>query len=130
MAGIDVDALLKKKGLRYQDLSPEEQETLNSWLSALDRGQISVPVVREFVTKLKDQATETLSDMDDTPNDWLTVLCFLIPLVGIIRKWYIDQKKLLLVARIRNYVLLEAFLSSPEKAKRAIEKAINSMPAK
>lgn len=127
---MDVDSLLKKRGLKFEDLEPEEQETLNTWLGALDRGQINIPVVREHVSKMRDSVAQSLSELDEVPNDWLTVVCFLIPLIGIIRKWYSDQHRVMLTARLRNYILLEAFLSSPEKAKRAIEKAIESMPVK
>ena len=125
-----VNALLNKRGLKFEDLTPEEQETLNTWISAIDRGQINIPVVREYISKMKDGVVQNLSEIDDIPNDWLTVLCFFIPIIGIIRKWYLDQKKLALIARLKNYTLLDAFLASPQKAQKALEKVISSLPAK
>ena len=127
---MDVNALLNKRGLKFEDLTPEEQETLNTWISAIDRGQINIPVVREYISKMKDGVVQNLSEIDDIPNDWLTVLCFFIPIIGIIRKWYLDQKKLALIARLKNYTLLDAFLASPQKAQKALEKVISSLPAK
>lgn len=127
---MDVDKLLEKRGLKFEDLEPEEQETLNTWLNALNNNQINTNSVREYVAKMRDSVSRALTELDETPSNWLSILGLLIPLVGIIRKWYVDQKKLGLQARLRNYILLESFLTSPEKARAAIEKQISGMSAK
>jgi len=127
---MDIDALLKKRGLKFEELEPEEQETLNTWLDALNRSQINVPTIKEYISKMKDSVGHGLSELNETPNDWLSIAAFFIPFVGIVRKWYLDQKRLALTARLRNYILLESFLSSPEKAKKAIENAIAGMQPK
>ena len=122
-----LDDILSKRGLKFEELYPEEQETLNTWMSALDRGQVNIPIVREFISKMRDSVSQGLSELEETPTTWLSLLCFLIPLIGIIRKWYLDQKRVSMTARLRNYVLLEAFLSTPERAKAAMEKAVASL---
>lgn len=127
---MDVDKLLAKKGLKFEDLEPDEQETLNTWLNALNNNQINTANVREYVAKMRDSVASALTEIDDIPNDWLSVLGLFIPIVGIIRKWYLDQRKVGLQARLRNYILLESFLTSPEKARAAIEKQIAGMSAK
>ena len=38
-----------------------------------------------------------------------------------------SKQDLFLKARLRNYLLLEAFLQSPEKAEKALERAISGM---
>lgn len=129
MAGINIDELLKKRNLKFEELDADEQETLNTWLGAFNNSQISINDIRNYIGKMRESVSRSLTEIDETPNDWLTILCFLIPLLGIVRKWYLDQKRVMLTARLRNYILLEAFLLSPEKAKQAIEKAISGMTA-
>lgn len=127
---MDIDALLAKRGLKFEDLQPDEQETLNAWLSALDNNQVNAYSIKEYIAKMRDSVAHALTEIDDTPSNWLSILGLFIPFVGIVRKWYVDQKKLGLQARLRNYLLLEAFLSSPEKARAAIERQISGMNAK
>lgn len=124
---MDIDKLLAKRGLKFEDLEVDEQETLNTWLSAVNKNQVNMMNVREYVAKMRDSVAQTLSEIDDIPNTWLSILSLLIPLVGIIRKWYMDQRRVMLIARLRNYILLEAMLSTPERAQKAIEKMIAGM---
>lgn len=121
---MDVDKLLAKRGLKFEDLEPEEQETLNTWLGALNKSQVNVQSIREYVGKMRESVGNALTAIDDVPNDWLSLMGLFIPFIGIIRKWYLDQKRLGLQARLRNYILLEAMLSTPAKAKAEIEKQI------
>lgn len=124
---MNVDNLLHKRGLKLEDLSTEEQETLMVWMSALQRNELSVPAIQSYVTKMRESVSSAITEIDETPNTWLSVLCFFIPIIGIIRKWYLDQRRLLLTARLRNYILLEAMMVSPQRAKQQIEKQINSI---
>ncbi len=124
---MDIDNLLSKRGVKFEQLTEEEQETLNKWITDINRGQINVAAVRDYIIKMRDSVAQALSDLQETPSSWLSLLCLLLPLVGIIRKWYFDQKRVALTSRLRNYVLLEAFLSTPEKAKAALEKAMDGL---
>lgn len=121
---MNVDELLKNRNLKLEDLTPEEQETLFTWMSALDNAQININSVRDYISKMQEGVSMALAEIEESPKDWLSLLCFLIPLIGIIRKWYIDQRKNYLLARQRNYYLLSSMLSTPEKARQAIEKQI------
>lgn len=124
---MNIDELLTKKGVKYEELGDDERDTLKRWLGDLERNQLTIPLIQEYIVKMRDSVALSLSDTNDTPTGWLSVLSFFIPLIGVIRHWYNDQKRLALIARFKNYTLLEAMLSSPEKARKAIEKSIGNI---
>lgn len=119
---MNVDDILKKFGLKYEELEKEEIESLNERLNQVNAVQLSVPMVQDYVTKMRESVSHSLMDIQETPNTWLSLACLFIPFVGIIRKWYLDQKRVYLTARLRNYMLLEAFLSAPDKLQQNLEK--------
>lgn len=96
-----IDDILKRFGLSYDDLKPAERETLHSWMEALDKNKVTLESVKTYVSSMKDSVEAELTK---------TSLNF--------------KEDLFLKARLRNYLLLEAFLSTPEKAKKALEKTI------
>ena len=102
-----IDKLLEKVGLKYDDLNPSEKETLNTWMETLQKGQISVERIKEYITGMKEAVEQELAKSD----------------LG-------SKQDLFLKARLRNYMLLDAFMSTPERAKEQIENAISSMVRK
>ncbi|MBI4009131.1 hypothetical protein HY357_02770 [Candidatus Roizmanbacteria bacterium] len=101
-----IDELLKKFGLKYEDLNDAEQETLNGWLGALQGGSLTTEKVREYIASMRESVETELTKTDH------------------------DNKQcILLKARLRNYMLLDAFLTSPEKAKKSLEAAISGIAA-
>ena len=99
-----IDELLEKVGLKYEDLSSVEKETLNTWMEALQKGQLSVESIKEYIISMKEAVESELSKSD----------------LG-------SKQDIFLKARLRNYMLLDAFLSTPEKAKQQMENAISGM---
>lgn len=96
-----LDNILEKSGLKYEDLEEAERETLTSWLEVLSKNELSVGKIREYIASMRDSVEQEITKTDlNTKQD------------------------LLLKARLRNYMLLEAFLTSPEKAKKAMEQAL------
>lgn len=123
-----IDEILSKFNTTFDDLSADEQETLNSWLTILQKaGSMTTSQVRDYISSMKMSVEKELTEMKETPKSWLSLLSLLIPLIGIIRKWYQDQKEVALKARLRNYILLESFMISPEKAKEQLESYIASV---
>ncbi len=102
-----LDEILTKVGLKYQDLLPAEKETLNSWLSALQQNQITPERIKEHISSMKFAVEDELS-----------------------RTGYNSKQDLLLKARLRNYLLLEAFLTTPEKAKQQLERTMAGLVSK
>lgn len=104
---MNIDTLLEKVNLKYDDLTPDEKQTLNTWSEALQKGQLTVERIREYIVSMK-QAVESEVTKTDLNS----------------------KQDLLLKARLRNYMLLEGFLSTPEKAQEQIENAISGMVGK
>lgn len=96
-----IEEILKKYNLKYEDLKPVEKETLNTWLDALKQGQLTIEKVRDYIRTMRDSVEHELTKSS----------------VG-------NKDDLFLKARLRNLMLLEAFLSTPEKAKQAINRAL------
>lgn len=102
-----IDQLLEKVGLKYEDLTSIEKETLNTWMETLQKGQVSVESVKEYITSMKEAVEAELAKAD----------------LG-------TKQDLFLKARLRNYMLLDSFLTTPERAKEQIENAISGMVGK
>lgn len=102
-----IDDILERTGLKYEDLNPIEKETLNTWTESLQKGQLSLEKVKEYITSMKEAVEQELSKSD----------------LG-------TKQDLFLKARLRNYMLLDAFLSTPERAKQQIENAVAGIVGK
>ena len=102
-----IEELLEKNNLKYEDLRPEEKEALYTWLDVLSKGQVTIDKIRDYITRMKGIVEEKLC------------------------KTALNSKQdLFLKARLRNYLLFEAFLSTPEKAEQEIEKAVASFASR
>ena len=122
-----IEEILKKFDLTYGDLSDAERETLTQWTSVLDGNQLDVSTVKSFISELRKSIEEQLSAIKETPQSWISIAALFIPFYGIIKKWYQDQYKLGLEMRLRNILLIEAFLIGPDKAKKALKRQIASI---
>lgn len=102
-----LDEFLKQRGLKYEDLNALEKETYAKMAESLGASQITPEKLRDYISQMKYSVEEELSK--EPEKVWL---------------FFRNDKNILLKARLRNYLLLEAFLNSPERAKRMIESAI------
>ncbi len=96
-----VDDILMKIGLKYEDLTEAERETLTQWTQVLQSNQLTLDSVRQFVRSLRDGVEQELTKTD-----------------------FGSKQDMFLKARLRNLMLLEAFMVGPEKAKEAVDRAI------
>lgn len=99
-----LDKILEKYSLKFEDLNELEKETLQMWTQALNKNQLSVPRVKTYIQAMRDGVEQDLTKVGHN-----------------------SKQDLFLKARLRNYMLLEAFLSTPEKAKQAIENALSGL---
>jgi len=99
-----LDNILETTGLKYEDLNKAERETLDGWMEALSKNQLTVERVREHISAMKDAVERELC-----------------------KSKLSHKNDLFLKARLRNYMLLEAFLSTPERAKQQLEGALAGM---
>jgi hypothetical protein len=115
-----VDEILQKTGLKYEDLDKPgfagERDTLQTWLEALSKNKLTLEDVKNHIRSMKDAVEKELTEY---------------PEGKVIKIWFIkirvgrdEERERMLKARLRNYMLLEAFLSTPERAKQALDRAV------
>lgn len=101
---MNIDKLLEVSNLSYEELTKAERSTLNTWMDSLQKNKVSVANIKKYLASMRDAVEQELTKANiNTKQD------------------------MFLKARLRNYMLLEAFLISPEKAKEALERAISGM---
>jgi hypothetical protein len=107
------DELLKNLGLKYEDLNFVERDTYNKMLTQLAKSEISLTSWKDNITQMKVQVelemyTISEDDLDDKK---------------------VKSKLKSLLARLKNYILLESYLLSSERAKATLKAQItNSKP--
>lgn len=102
-----LDDLLKKLGLKYEDLTAQEKETYRQMAESLSTSQITPERLRDYIIQMK--ASVELELVDEPELVW----------------WFIPNRRhISLKARLKNYLLFESFLLSPERARKAVENAL------
>ena len=111
-----IDQALEKYNLKYEELNSTEKETLNVWLQAIQQGQLTLEKVKGYIASMKDAVEQELTKESKFLSFWTFLFNF--------------RKDCALKARLRNYMLLEAFLSTPERAKEQLDRALASFASK
>jgi len=101
---MNIDSILEKFNVKYDDLSNDERETLNSWIKVLADKKITVELIKENIIAMKMAVEQELCKVGHN-----------------------NKEDIFMKARLRNYMLLEAFLESPEKAKKALEQSLRGL---
>ena len=98
----DIDELLKSRGIGdYDDLRPDERETYFKMLELAEGSKITLEDFKKHVKILRQSVEIELSNYRP----------------GWIKKLWEGDKDQLLKARLKNYLLFEAFFERPEKAR-------------
>lgn len=108
-----IEEILGRFDLNYEELNVAERETFNSMVQAIEKNQMTPDRIREFIQNLKAGVETELANEPEFVR------------VGIFR--FRNDKNILLKARLRNYMLIESFLETPEKAKQALDRALAGM---
>ncbi len=124
------EEILKRIGFKYDELTGDERATLFSWVDSVNRSTLTLEDVKENIRRMRDAVEQELTQKRNSPEKWVTLLTFFIPILGIIQKWYQDQREVELKARLRCYTLIEALLTSPERAREQLERAIAGIAGK
>jgi len=122
-----IDDILNRFNLKYEDLKESEREVLNGWLKVLDSNQLDVEQVRIFVHTLRKEIETQLVQYKETPSGWVSIFAMFIPFYGLLTKWYQDQNRIGLEMRLRNILLIEDFLTGPQRARDALNRQIASL---
>ena len=96
--------ILEKLGVKYEDLNPVERETYNSKLSEIQKSGLSVDKIRDYVHRMKESVELELTKVGHE-----------------------SKQDIFLKARLRNYMLLEAFLDTPDRLKVQLEQMVSSL---
>ena len=104
-----LETILKRinPNLPYEELSEEERDTLLAMAENLKKGQLSLNDYKDYIQRMKYAIETELAKQDLDP-----------------------KQDIFLKARLRNLMLLEVFLLAPDKAKAAVEAAIETMKKK
>lgn len=100
---MDYDLLLKKHNLKYEDLNPMERETFHQMVEAMRQGQLTMETIRDHISAMKQSVEQELTRFD----------------LG-------SKQDIFLKARLRNYILLEALLMTPEIAQKRLDQALRN----
>ena len=102
-----------KFGIRIETLNAVEMETYTKMLEAVQKAQINQVSLKEYVVRMRESVEREL--IKEPEFKWIFI--FRVP----------NRKQIMLKARLQNYLLWEAFLVSPEKARERLEEMIQGM---
>jgi DNA replication initiation complex subunit (GINS family) len=98
---------IEAKGIKIEKLTADEKQTYFTMLDAVRESQLSVEKLRDYIISMRSAVEQELINTE----------------LGV------DQD-LFLKARLKNYMLLESFLISPEKAKKAYDDMVATIREK
>ena len=112
-----ISDILEKVGLTEKDLDTPgysgELKTLLEMQANLQRGQVSIESTRQYLSSMRDAVERELV------NEPTFIRIFILK---------VENPKLIkLQARLQNYMLLEAYLSTPERMKQMMEDMVAGM---
>lgn len=126
-----MDEYLKKYGLKYEELNSAERTTLKNWQESLNTNPMTIRSVYGYIKNLRVAVEQELDTFrKETPPNFLSLLALLLPFYGIVKKWYQDEHKVYLEARLHNLLLIESFMIGPARAKQAMDRAVKNMADK
>lgn len=110
---MNIDEILEKVGVKYEELNAIERKTFNEMVEKVSKTEINNETLKNYISAMKDSVEKELSEEPEYVRVWLFA--------------FRNDKNILLKARLRNYILLEAFLDTPKKAKEALDRALAGM---
>lgn len=106
-------AIEEKLGLKIEKLRADEKQTYFSMLDAVKQAEMTPEKLKDYIVSMREAVTKELVN----EPEFNYIFIFKVP----------NRRQILLKARLQNYMLLEAFLSTPEKAKAQLEEMISNI---
>lgn len=103
----------EKLGIKIESLSPEEKQTYLTMLNAVKEAEMTPQKLKDYIAGMRD-AVERELVVEPT---FIRIFIFKVA----------NPKLIKLQARLQNYMLLEAFLMSPERAKAQLEAMVTNL---
>jgi len=105
-----IDQLEEKYGFKVENLNSAEKATFFEMLDSVTKSVMTPEKLRDYVVAMRDAVER---EMVKEPT-FIRIFIFKFENPKLIR----------LQARLQNYMLLESFLISPERAKKAYDEAV------
>lgn len=110
---MNVTQELEDKGIKIEQLSPEEKQTYFSMLEMVQKSQMTPEKLKDYIVSMREAVTKDLV----AEPEFIRIFIFKFE----------NRKQILLKARLQNYMLLESFLSSPAKAEEQLKSMIGGI---
>lgn len=107
---------LEQKGFSIDKLNIKEKETYFQMLDTVQKAQLTPEKLREYISSMREAVTQ---DLVNEPA-FIRIFLFKVENPRLIR----------LQARLQNYILIEAFLTSPVKAEEQLKTMVNNLVGK
>jgi hypothetical protein len=114
-------------GVNSEDLRPNELAGYMALVDAVRNSTLTVEKLRGSITLLKDAVEQELSEIQETPQTWITLVALFVPFAGMMRKWYMDQRKVYLLARLKNLILISNIFLQSERVQKDLERQIANL---
>src|SRR3990167_10007728 len=106
----------EKLGLNIENLNAQEKQTYLNMLTDVEQSIMTPEKLRDYLISMRSAVEEQLIN----EPEFIRIFIFKFD----------NRKQILLKARLQNYILLESFLMSPERAKQQLESAISNVIGK
>lgn len=108
--------LEERFGFSVDKFNTLEKETYFKMLDVVEASQMTPDKLRGYIVSLREAVTKELIN----EPEFIRIFIFKFE----------NRKQIYLKARLQNYLLLEAFLISPEQAKKQLEGMVSNMVGK
>ena len=103
----------EKLGINIEQLNAVEKETYFSMLKVVQDSQLTPEKLKDFIVTMRMGVERELIQ----EPEFNYIFIFKVP----------NRKQILLKARLQNYMLLEAFLMTPDKAEEQLKMMISNI---
>jgi hypothetical protein len=88
---------------------------------------LSVEKIQSVIYSMRTEVEKDLADIKETPQNWLGLISLFIPFIGIVRKWYSDQRRLYLQAQLKNFTLILNIFTNAEMVQKKLEQQMAAL---
>lgn len=124
-----VDDLFQKAGIDipFERLNTTERERILTLLQASETDSLTIEKFQTHIYMLKMSVEQELTEIKDTPQNWVSLFSYFIPIYGMIKKWYEDQHTMALQGRLRNYILIYNIFANKKAARNQLESELQML---
>lgn len=110
---MNITESIEEKGIKIESLTPDEKQTYYSMLDTVQKAQMTPEKLKEYISSMREAVERELV----VEPSFIRIFLFKVE----------NPKLIKLQARLQNYLLLESFLNSPQKAEEQLESMIKGI---